>query len=153
MKRYIYAMAFPRSVVLDKAKSLAVTLNNHIIKCVVYRNVLPVYLDHWVEEVGIYLFTVNKIKSKVNLKPKDYLNSLFADCGNEKDDAEANLRLFKLKNLESKEYPDFEITDKLSESLFKRYTNLITAAMPILTSSKVLTINEWVQIADKALKQ
>ena len=148
MKKYIKAMAFSRSNVLDKAKSLANTLNSHVIKCVVYRNVSPEYIDHWVEEIGIYIYSVNKLKSKTALKANDYRNSLFADIGEDRDDAEANLMLFKLHN---NEYPDFDITDELITDLYTHYTQLVDAAVPVLASNKVLSIHEWIQVVHSIL--
>ena len=98
MKKYIYAMAFSRSEMLNKLQSLTSTLNNHVIKCTIYRESLPEYLPHWIEEIGIYLHSANKLKSKTKLKNKDYMNSLFSSFGTDKDDAEANLMFFKIHN-------------------------------------------------------
>lgn len=149
MKKYIRAMSFTRSQALSKISSLSNTLNEHVIKCVIYQTILPDYIDHWTEEIGIYLYNVNKIKSKTKLKRADYIDSIFASFGTDMEDAEANLRLFKIHN---KEYPEFELSNKLIETLFEVYSKLIDKSILILTSGKKLSIDEWIHVVEPILK-
>lgn len=149
MKKYIRAMSFTRSQALSKISSLSNTLNEHVIKCVIYQTILPDYIDHWTEGIGIYLYNVNKIKSKTKLKRADYIDSIFASFGTDMEDAEANLRLFKIHN---KEYPEFELSNKLIETLFEVYSKLIDKSILILTSGKKLSIDEWIHVVEPILK-
>ena len=149
MKRYIRAMSFTRSQALSKISALSSTLDEHVIKCIVYVPILPDQLDHWTEEIGIYLYNTNKIKSKTKLKDLDYINSIFASFGSDKDDAEANLRLFKIHN---NKYPDFEIDSDLITSLFNAYTQLVNTCIPLFISGTVKSISEWIQIVRTILK-
>lgn len=149
MKKYVRAMSFTRSQALSKISSLSDTLNEHVIKCVIYQTILPDYIDHWTEEIGIYLYNVNKIKSKTKLKRADYIDSIFASFGTDMEDAEANLRLFKIHN---KEYPEFELSNKLIETLFEVYSKLIDKSISIFTSGKRLSITEWIHVVEPILK-
>lgn len=142
MKKYIRAMSFTRSQALSKISSLSNTLNEHVMKCVIYQTILPNYMDHWTEEIGIYLYNVNKIKSKTKLKRADYIDSIFASFGTDMEDAEANLRLFKIHN---KEYPEFELTDDLIKRLFVTYDSMIELSVPIFVSNETKSISDWIR--------
>ena len=89
MKKYIKAMAIPRSQALAKLEALSEELSNHIIKCILYNDVLPGYMNHWVEEIAGYLHTANKTHTKSSLKAKDYQNSIFVEFG---EDAEVIIK-------------------------------------------------------------
>lgn len=141
----ILGMAMPRHTVLQKLSNVSPQLNEHIIKCVVYHDVSPSTIPHWVTEIAAWLRYADRLKSKSQLKAVDYQNTLFGSFGDEKDDADINLTEFQLFNNEKRDdrYPDFEVTSDLITQLFQTYQNLMNACTPLLLSKDVHDLQEW----------
>jgi len=148
MKRYITAMSFPRKKCLERFDRVSANIYTHVMKCVIYKDVLPDLLDHWCSEIGAWLNYANDTKCSSKLKEADYL-TIFADFGNEVSDSRINLALFKADNkkLLSKHsddaYPDFEITTQLVNEVTRFCADVVSMALPILMSGEVLSANEW----------
>lgn len=149
MKKYIMAMSIPRSQALAKLEALSEELSNHIIKCVLYNDILPNYMNHWVEEVAGFLHAANRIHSKTALKPRDYVQSIFSEFGEDADDAYVNMKVFLTKY---RSYPDVKVTEEMGIQLADAYKTIVKLALPILSSNKLFSINEWIGIVEPVLK-
>ncbi len=149
MKRYIQGMALPRSKALAKLEAISDELSNHIIKCVLYDDILPTYMNHWVEEIAGFLYIANRTHAKSNFKSKDYMNSIFSAFGEDADDAYVNIGVFLAQH---NTYPDVVIDDRLADKLANTYVRITKVSMPILLSSKLCSINEWIHVVEPILK-
>ena len=156
MKRYIkntsiFGMAFPRKKALKIISDLSDNIDEHIIETVVYGELMPDTKHHWISELAVWMCKVNRVKCSSNLKEKDYINALFSTFGTTKEDAELNLSAYYSKvhrNSYFKDYPDFEITDELIDSLFYVYKDITQICLPILASSEEKNIHEWIKLLD-----
>ena len=152
----IFAMSQHRKQVLQDFQDLGGIINTHIIKCVVYKDVMPEAQNHWVNEIATWIADANSIKCKSRLKEKDYRNFLFGSFGDDIEDARRNINRFRLRNgrlLNSEPYPDFQITDELVDALFDAYIGIVNACVPILISGQVKTTHEWKQLIDPILSK
>lgn len=116
MKR-ILAMSFLRKKVLIRLSSYSEEINQHIIEYVVYKDILPNSLNHWISEISNWMSIASNQKCDSKLKGSDYRNSLFSDFGEDIDDAMANILHYWGWNHKNKQYPDFEPTEELSINL------------------------------------
>lgn len=141
---HIFGMAFPRKKCLDRLEALSKELNNHIIKCVVYYQTRPDDLSHWISEISNFIAQANKIKCNSKLKKKDYMESIFADFGDEWIDANVNLEQFQLIE---KDYPEFDPEDKnLIDTLYQMYQLIIDTCIPVFNSKDIRSSDEWYKI-------
>lgn len=164
MKKYIknsqciFGMAVPRAKALEILKKNSETLAYHLIKCVVYGDSFgaDVY-KHWVEyEICEYLSIANDVITKPKnrkLKTENYLDTVFADMGTTRQDASVALRNFRIENRKAKEYPDFEVTPELVDSVFVTFQNVIEYALPVLTSNNTLTAEDMSAGVYQAIQQ
>lgn len=145
----ILGMSFPRKEALFKMESLSEEINEHIIQCVVYKELRYLTIDHWVGELATWMNRVNKIKCSSKLKKRDYLDTAFGSVGDSLIDADVNIDAYKLKNqkkTKDEQYPDFEITDELLKKLYDKYVEVIEISLPILMSKEILSIPQWKEI-------
>ena len=160
MKRYIknksiFGMSFPRKKALKLISDLADNIDEHIMECVVYQDMLSTTSHHWISELAVWMCKVNRIHCSSKLKERDYIDSLFSAFGTTKEDAELNLSAYYSRihrNGYYKDYPDFEITDELIDSLFEVYTQIKSICLPILVSGEEKTIHEWIAILEPIFK-
>ena len=145
----IFGMSFPRKDALAKMSSLSEIINKHIIECVVYKELRYNTITHWVDELAAWMNRANKIKCNSKLKEQDYVEALFGSLGNDIIDADVNLDEYKRKNLElpeDKQYPDFEITQRLIYDTYQAYQAVIKKSLPILMSKDILSAADWSRI-------
>lgn len=154
MKRYIkpiFGMAFPRKKALQLISDLASSVDQHIIESVVYKDVLTNVSHHWISELAVWMCKVNRVKCSSKLKERDYISALFSTFGTTKEDAELNLSAYYSRICRAnyhKNYPDFEITDELIDSLFYAYKEMQRICLPILVSGEEKTVHEWIEILE-----
>ena len=142
-------MSYPRKQLTDKLTSLSKVLNQHVIECVVYRDVRKDTISHWVTELAAWMNKVNRLKCSSTFKAKNYKNTLFGEFGTTIDDAEMNLWLYQQLNEKynaTKQYPAFEITPELVNKLYITYTDIVSISLPILCSKDVKSANEWYRL-------
>lgn len=127
-------MSFPLSVVKDKLSSNSKVLNEHVIKCVVYKDSLNC-LDHWIDEITTWAYEASKHRCKSKIKSKVYEGTLFAWFGNDKTDCESNLLGFYSKFvIQLKKYPKFEIDQELISQLLDVYIHLKSSLINMYTT-------------------
>lgn len=151
----IFGMSFPRKDAIAKMASLSNNINEHIIECVVYRELRYNTISHWVDELAAWMARANKIKCNSKLKKRDYLENLFGSLGNDIIDADVNLDEYRRKNRslpENKQYPDFEITEQLIHDTYMAYQSVIECSLPILMSDEILSTSQWSSILIKIFK-
>ena len=146
---YLNEMAYSRSWVIDRLKSLSTPVINHIMKCVVYKNTTN-NLNHWINEIADYFDEVNStiVKTKNGkLKEKDYLENLFYYQG--VDERDMRVQLMELRR--DRNYPDFEITIELIRRLTVSFNSIAEEFSRIFTSKNSLTKNDFIKILNKTL--
>lgn len=149
----IFSMSTPRKKVIDRLYSLSDEVNNHIIECVVYKGTKTARIVHWADEIAAWLNFANRQNSNIPLKRQDYINSIFAGFGEDREDAELNLIYYQKMNRRSQEYPDFEITEEMIDELSRVYRRFLGVALPMLTSKKQYLKSEWkTSILEKILE-
>lgn len=152
---YILAMAVPRKVALKRLASDAEALRDHIIKCVVYKDIRPDDIYHWVhDEICSWLERASSVKSDSKLKKRDYLETVFSEFGNDVADARWSLQEFKKEYCikSANPYPDFDITDDLVEDLFITFQAIVSIAIPLLTSKETIDQETWYKVLNKQLR-
>ena len=148
--------ARPRSESLERLRRYAHIIDEHIMKCVIYKDERSDTLSHWVKEVAGYLMRADRVNSKVQLRKDDYLDNLFGSFGTSRDDAELNLMDFQSDNqrqLEHLRYPDFEITDELIDDLYTAYQEVLKISLPLLLSKDTHSLEEWSQAVSPILNK
>lgn len=159
MKRYIkntsiFGMALPRKQIFAKLSALSEDINIHVIKCVVYSDILPDSMHQWISELSAWFAQASRYKCKSKLKASDYAQTLFSAFGEDVYDADANLtgyQLINAKSIKSEGYPDFEVTQQLINKLFQTYQSIISETTPVLISGQCRTASEWVKILEPIL--
>ena len=143
LKYSIFGMAQNQDIAKETLKRLSKTLNNHIIKCVVYKNILN-DLPHWEKEIANFLSIANDIRLKPkNKKPKE---SMFTDClfqylgDGSINDARVNLSMFQI-DFEDK-YPAFEITEEMIVILSNCYQIFLSDMVDILAAKNDYTLSD-----------
>ena len=157
MKRFIknssaiYGMAFPRKKALKLIADLADNVDQHVIESVVYKDILTNTSHHWISELAVWMCKVNRVKCSAKLKEKDYIDALFSSFGTTKEDAELNLSAYYSRTQIRdyyKDYPEFEITDELVNSLFVAYKEMKSVCLPVLVSGEAISIHEWIELLE-----
>lgn len=142
MKKYIYAMAIPKKEARAKIESYGDMIHRHIIECVVYSHD-EYSVNHWVNELSAWMHKISTIKCKSTLTKQDYMECLFGRFGDEISDATWDLEDYLSSSLRKSNYPEFEVTDKLSKRLFDIYQLFTSTALPLLLSGKSLLYEDW----------
>lgn len=150
-KESVFGMAFPRKKALKVISDLSDSVDQHIIECVVYKDVLTNTSHHWISELAVWMCKVNRVKCSCKLKEVDYIDALFSSFGTTKEDAELSLSAYYSTIHRAnyyKTYPEFEITDELVDSLFCAYNSVKRICLPILVSGETKNIHEWIEILE-----
>ena len=151
----IFAMSMDRSRAIKRMEGFSEVLPEHIIKCIVYGNTTN-DLHHWVRhEICGYLSVVNNITVRPNdkkLKAADYISNLFGFMGDARNDAYVALGTFAVQNRQSKQYPDFKVTEELIDRVFFAFQSIIADTVPILTSKNNMKEEDFIPIVCKALQ-
>lgn len=142
MYKIILGMSIERKDAILRMRHFSEEFANHIIEYVVYRDVLFDTLDHWAKEIGHWLFVANSFTTKSKLKEWDYKEDIFYYLGDSLADAISAVGLY-WENRKSKQYPDFEITDEITNEVFNLFSKIQEESLPILTSKKKLIISQW----------
>ena len=147
-------MSMDRSRAVSRISGISKSFTEHIVKAVVYKNTTD-NLKHWVDEISEYLSIVNDITVKPKdkkLKVADISRSLFGEFGDARNDANIILRSFALEVRHSKEYPDFIVTDDLTNALYFAFQLIYSETLPILTVKNSYTKDDFIPIVCRALK-
>lgn len=159
MKRYIknasiFGMSFSRKEALHRFRNLSDIINEHVIECVVYKEVLPDTLHHWISEIATWIEDANEVTCKSKFKARDYADNLFGCFGTNIHDARHNLKEYKLFNARNfvSPYPNFEITDGVAKTLLQAYQALTAATVPVLLSGKQKSVADWIKIIEPVFK-
>ena len=133
----IFGQAWPKASALKQLSANSENLNSHIIKCVVYKYILPEAMHHWTQEIANYLYDADAIVCKSKLKSQDYIDTVFGMFGDSQGDAYLNLKQFKARYVSSShEYPEFDINSDAIDDLFDAYRSVISKALPMLMSKQ-----------------
>lgn len=148
MKVIIYGMSFPRKTALKYLSKNAENIRDHLIKCVVYKDIRPEDLHHWIyDELCLWLTKASEIKSESRLKPKDIRTTIFGEFGDSIGDAKIILEDFKDKYCTGTQpYPDFEITQKLIDTVYLATKKLQDVAIRRLVSDDSYSKDEWYEL-------
>lgn len=114
-----HEMSMPISAAKARIEGFTLPYIDHIIRCVVFNNTTN-DLIHWENEIATYISKVNDItvKPKAEKFSKQfYVENFFLYWGDEVIDY--NIALFDFQRREGKYYPNFEITDQLSNKVFE----------------------------------
>lgn len=140
-KKPIFAMSVPRKTILDKMEGYAPEIEEHLVKCVVYKSSHADY-NHWIEEIAAHIDAINVLTAKPNskkLKEVDYVNVLFGNLGDERNDAKSCLHYFKTMRTNprktDKPYPAFEVIDELIETAFQMFQEVCDKMSAILATA------------------
>lgn len=163
MKRYICAMSFTKAEALRRASFYKEAILEHMIKLVIYPEMRPDDVNHWINEIAVWLRSVNSLTVKPSsrpLKPAQVLNSTFECMGDELNDYMEALRMFQYDNkrgkfnYESKEpYPEIEPTYEDADRLKDSCLNLIKNSIPLICSRQVHSTSEFVEVVLRSLVQ
>ena len=146
MYRQIIGMSMSRKTYIDNIYATAKILTDHIIKCVVYKNKTN-SLNHWIHEISNFLslpFRYTIKPNKGRLKYEEYEDEIFGYFGDESMDCEGALILFQ--STVGKNYPEFDITDEIVDSLYQTVSRLKEIVIPLLVSGKIMNSNEVYQL-------
>lgn len=152
----IFGMAHDKKKAETKIEALSEQINNHIIKCVVYRNSTN-DLQHWIyDELTTWFDYINNIDVKTKsgkLSERSFDSILFSEFGENPKDAEFNLVVFRASVAKlGTEYPDFQITRNLAKKLNDVYTEIRTTFLPIFTKKNNYTRVDIYNMLSKILK-
>ena len=131
---YVKSMSTSRNRAIELASRYSTTLAEHVAKCVIYSNTTN-NLEHWVGEISHKLSIVNQITLKPSGKkliPKSYEDTIFDSMGTDK--ADVYILLEDLHYQYEKTYPPFDVTDGLIDRLFRVFSEMKKAIIPILSS-------------------
>jgi hypothetical protein len=147
----ILGMAYQRSMAIKKISGYGEKIDEHIIKCVVYKNTTG-NLWHWVhDELATWFDAINQTYVKGNgsgkLKEKDYADNVFGWFGDAFGDARINLSSFRVGVAElGNVYPDFEITYELQRELFEVDQAILSTFPKIFSQNNSLTKEDLFQM-------
>ena len=148
MKRYIYAMSFPRKTALKHLSKNAEALRDHVIKCVVYKDIRKDDMYHWVhDEICNWLAKASEIKSDSKLKYCDIRETVFGEFGSSTNDAKIILEDFKDDYCYTADpYPEFEITQDLIDKLYITIIKLEEIAIGRLLEQHSYSQEDWYEL-------
>ena len=156
MKRYIYAMSVYKKRAERQLTSYSSILMEHIIKLLVYSDIRPDDVKGWIHTLATWISKVDSLMIKPNADKvsEDFLMStLFSCMGDELSDYERELYSFLADNHSGKfnayshgSYPEFEVTDQLSEDLMNFCLDIAEATIPLLIDKQDHDINEYEEV-------
>lgn len=158
MKRYIqssediFCMSFPRKVALKHLGHYAEAIRDHILKCILYKDIRQQDMYHWLhDELSSWLEDASGIKCDSKLKQKDYLDSVFAEFGSDLQDTKYSLIEFRDKYCVGIDdpYPWFDINFDLMKETFRVFTEFKSETLPLLMKKDVVDQDTWYSIISK----
>ena len=163
MKRYVVGMSLSRQRALDQARFYAVNIIEHMIKIVMYHEMRPEDVSHWIEEIADWLQRSDDITIKPKghkLKESDLLDTVFSCMGDSVSDYRRELQMFQEKNrkgqfnyLDKQSYPEFEVDYNSCQKLMDACILLVDATLPMLASKQDHSYVEYVDAVKSALSQ
>ena len=159
MKKYIFAMAIARRKALDRLYYTSEELAMHILKCIVYKDVRPDDMQHWLyNEISNWLSVASDtcLKCSCKLKKNDLEDNLFGDFGEDENDIRLALDYFKMKycSRQINPYPDFEITPQLVKHTNKIVRELIDVCIDtILRANRPISKHTWYSLVEPIITQ
>lgn len=144
-KQPIFSMSYTRKKALDILYSYSDNINDHILKCIIYKDTKPNDVKHWIVEICSWLHRADNVTSKTKLKPRDYEDTIFSAFGNSIVDARINLENFydKFVKFSSTPYPKFEVTSSLVNDTFEVYERIKDFSIKQFLKSNKLSTDEW----------
>ena len=127
MYKYIKSMSYNRRFASKKLQSFSDTLNDHVLKVVVFKDILPENVHKWIHEIKTNLNAALTAQTNSKVNKSFFENSIFYSFGETENDSNLNLVGFKVDNESGKfkeEFPDFEITDELKSKLALVYNSI-----------------------------
>ena len=156
MKKYIYAMSFPKAEALRRAGYYSQDILDHVIKILLYRTIRPDDIDHWINEISSWLKDVDSLTVKPNsrpLKESDVRDTTFACMGDELSDYLFSLKMFQTDNkrgkfnYEDKEpYPYVEPDSATASDLMDICYSIIEQTLPLICSKDRHSRQEFVEL-------
>lgn len=149
MKRVIlnkvYGMSLERDKAVSKMSSLSDRIEEHLLKCLVYKDSINDY-RHWVDdELATWISLVNDITIKPKdkkLKAMDYQSNLFGGLGDTYADANFALHLFRSNHADSRKckepYPYFDITNELISATLDAFMDVQSTLCKVLAKKNDL---------------
>ena len=120
-------MSYNRRFASKKLQSFSDTLNDHVLKVVVFKDILPENVHKWIHEIKTNLNAALTAQTNSKVNKSFFENSIFYSFGETENDSNLNLVGFKVDNESGKfkeEFPDFEITDELKSKLALVYNSI-----------------------------
>lgn len=141
----VYGMSLVRDKAVSKIASLSDKIEEHLLKCLVYKNSTDDY-RHWIDdELATWISLVNDITIKPKdkkLKVKDYQSNLFGGLGDTYADANFALHLFRSNYTDSRKckepYPYFDITTELISTTLDAFTDIQSTLCEVLAKKNGL---------------
>ena len=156
MKRYVYAMSVYKKRAEKQLTSYSSIQMEHIIKLLVYSDIRPNEVKGWIHTLANWISKADSLTIKPNADKvsEDFLMStLFSCMGDDLDDYERELYSFLADNHSGKfnaysheSYPEFEVTDQLSEDLMNFCLDIAEATIPLLIDKQDHDISEYEEV-------
>lgn len=152
MKKYIFGMSLPHKSALKRLEADSEQFAVHVVKCIVYQEVRPLDVDHWIHELSTFLQDAVNVKCDSKLKPKDYRNTVLSYIGDDFEDAYTLLRYFQKHccNNSKDNYPEFVIDDNLVDMTYLACNKLLKF-VPSILASKEARYYDWTDLLKRAL--
>ena len=152
MKRMILGAAFNRDVALKHLARHSEQIRDHVVKCVVYKDIRKDSMRHWIhEELGVWFSEASKVSAKTKLKKQDYLDTVFREFGDQPVDCRIILSEFREDYCKNNDYPEFVITPKLVSDLFSAINAIESNTLPMLSAKQPYSSEQFSAVLDNIL--
>lgn len=162
MKRYICAIAFSKAEALKRAGYYSQDIIEHMIKILLYSDIRPEDVDHWISEIATWLKSVDRLTVKPSNKPlkkQDIRDTTFAPMGDSLEDYKDSLEMFQRANkkgkfnYETKEsYPEVKITAELADDLMNACYSLMDQAIPMISNKAEHSREDFARVVENCFK-
>ena len=145
-------MAYSKKFATKKLQSFSDTLNDHVLKVVIFKDVFPENEHKWIHEIKTNLNTALTTQTKSRINKDFFENSIFYSFGQTSNDSNLNLVGFKIDNENGKfkgEFPDFEITNELKGKLASVYNEIRDLFYSKLKSKSEISDNDLEKIFNR----
>ena len=153
MKRYVYAMAFPKAEALRRASYYSQDILEHLIKIVVYGRQRRDDISHWVGEIASWLKSADSLAVKPTsrpLKQSEVQNTVFCCMGDSLNDYLESLMMFQHDNKKGKfnhdnkpSYPEVNPDAQTASDLMDVCFELMNKTTPLICSKESHTRQEF----------
>lgn len=161
MKRYVYAMAFPRAEALRRAGYYSQDIVEHLIKITVYGDERKEDIPHWIGEIASWLKSADSISIKpMNrpLKESEVRDTVFSAMGDSLEDYLESLKMFQHDNKKGKfnyedktSYPEVEPDAQTASDLMDVCYAVIKEITPMICSKENHTRQEYAEVLNSIL--